>query len=190
MSVGAVAVYQPSRAAPGNGCGTAYIPIGGIKFAGGGGGMVSRWAPNFYHGYGYPIFNYYAPFSYYVGLPVEMLPWFDAVTAVKFVFMLGLCLGAVGVYGFVRDHWGRPAGYVATAVFLYAPYVVYIDPHARGVLAESWAVGLFPFALWLVDKLLRRPTAWRWGTAVVAASGLLLSHNLLGPLFLPCCWPG
>jgi hypothetical protein len=157
-----------------------------------GGEWYPRWAPNFYHAYGYPIFNYYAPLSYYAGLPVELLPWFDAVTAVKFVFMLGLCLGAGGMYGFVRDNWGRPAGYVAAAVFLYTPYVQYIDPHVRGVLAESFAIGLFPLALWLVDKLLRRPTAWRWLTAVLAAAAVLLSHNLLGPLFfgLLLAWVG
>ncbi len=148
-----------------------------------GGEWFPRWAPNFYHGYGYPIFNYYAPLTYYLGLPVEMLPWFDAVTAVKFVFMLGMVLGTVGMYGFVRDHWGRPAGYVAAAVFLYAPYVQYIDPHVRGVLAESFAIGLFPLALGSVDKLMRRATPWRWLTAVFVSAGLLLSHNLLGPLF-------
>ncbi|HOU40333.1 MAG TPA: hypothetical protein PK829_03595, partial [Promineifilum sp.] len=26
-----------------------------------GGEFYPRWAPNFYHAYGYPIFNYYAP---------------------------------------------------------------------------------------------------------------------------------
>ena len=31
------------------------------------------------------------------------------------------------------------AGYVAAAVFIYAPYVQYIDPHARGVLPESFS---------------------------------------------------
>ncbi|MCA9954230.1 MAG: hypothetical protein KC434_05895, partial [Anaerolineales bacterium] len=32
-----------------------------------GGEWYPRWAPNFYYGYGYPIFNYYAPLTYYLG---------------------------------------------------------------------------------------------------------------------------
>ena len=39
-----------------------------------GGEFYPRWAPNFYHGYGYPIFNYYAPLTYYLGSLIELLP--------------------------------------------------------------------------------------------------------------------
>ncbi len=145
-----------------------------------GGEFYPRWAPNFYHGYGYPIFNYYAPLSYYAGLPVALLPGLDAVDGVKFVFVLGLLAAAFGMYGFVRDNWGRPAGYVATAVYLYAPYMQYIDPIARGVLAESFSLGLFPLALWALDRLRRKQTTWRWLTAVILTAALILSHNLLG----------
>ncbi len=149
-----------------------------------GGEFYPRWAPNFYHGYGYPIFNYYAPLAYYVGLLVELWPQFDAVTAVKFVFVLGLLGGGLGMYGFVRDNWGRGAGYVATAVYLYAPYVQYIDPHARGVLPESFSLGLFPLALWAVDRV-RRGVAGGVGvvTAVLLVAAVILSHNLMALLF-------
>lgn len=142
-----------------------------------------RWAPNFYHGYGYPIFNYYAPLSYYMALLFEFLPGIDAVTAVKITFMLGMGLGSIGMYGFVRDNWGRPAGYVAAAAYLYAPYIQYIDPHARGVLPESFSIGLFPLALWAFDRLCRQATPARWITAVFLSAAIILSHNLMAMLF-------
>jgi hypothetical protein len=41
------------------------------------------------------------------------------------------------------------------------PYVLYIDPIARGVLAESFSLGVFPLALWALDRLRRRATAGR-----------------------------
>ena len=148
-----------------------------------GGEFYPRWAPNFYHGYGYPIFNYYAPLTYYVGLLFELLPPFDAVAGVKAVFMLGLVLAGWGMYGFVRDNWGRSAGYVATAVYVYAPYIQYIDPHARGVLAESFSFGLFPLALWALDRWRRQPTPVRWLTAVLLVAAVVVSHNLMGLLF-------
>ena len=148
-----------------------------------GGEFYPRWAPDFYHGYGYPIFNYYAPLTYYVGLLFDFLPGMDAVAGVKAVFVLGWLGAGFGMYGFVRDNWGRPAGYVATAVYLYAPYVQYIDPIARGALAESFSLGVFPLALWALDRLRRQATAVRWITAVFLIAALILSHNLMALLF-------
>lgn len=148
-----------------------------------GGEIYPRWAPNFYHGFGYPIFNYYAPLTYYLGALLQLFLRLDAVAAVKAVFVLGLLLAGFGMYGFVRDNWGRRAGYVATAVFLYAPYVHYIDPHARGVLPESFSFGMFAVALWAVDRVRQTGSRWAWITAVLLIGGLIMSHNLMGLLF-------
>ena len=89
------------------------------------GEFYPRWAPDFYHGYGYPIFNYYAPLTYYIGLIIDLMPKLGPVAGIKFVLILGFLLGALGLYGFVRDNWGRVGGYVAAAVFLYAPYIMW-----------------------------------------------------------------
>ena len=148
-----------------------------------GGEIFPRWAPNFYHGYGYPIFNYYAPLTYYLGVLPELTPWFDAVAAVKIVFVLGFLLAGLGMYGFVRDNWGRRAGYVAAAVFLYAPYVQYIDPLARGVLPESFSFGIFALALWSLDRLRKAGSRASWIASVLLVAGVIMSHNLMGLLF-------
>lgn len=148
-----------------------------------GGAFYPRWAPNFYHGYGYPIFNYYAPLTYYTGFLFEVTPWFDPVTAVKATFILGFVLAGFGMYGFVRDNWGRRGAYVATAVFLLSPYVQYVDPHVRGVLPESFSFGMFAMALWALDRLRRQAGRWHWVAAVGFTAGVILSHNLMGLLF-------
>jgi hypothetical protein len=157
-----------------------------------GGDYYPRWAPNFYHGYGYPIFNYYAPLAYYVGLLFELWPFWDAVTAVKAGFMIALLAAALGMYGFVRDNWGRGPGFVAAAIYVYAPYVQYVDPHARGVLPESLSLGIFPLALWALDRLRKGGGARVWVTAVLLTAAVILSHNLMGMLFfgLLCAWAG
>ena len=148
-----------------------------------GGEFYPRWAPNFYHGYGYPIFNYYAPLTYYVGLVFELMPLLGAVAGVKAVFVLGLLGAGFGMYGFVRDNWGRPSGYLAAALYVYAPYVQYVDPIARGALAESFSLGVFPLALWALDRLRRRQSWGRWVTAVLLVAAVILSHNLMALLF-------
>ena len=158
-----------------------------------GGEFYPRWSPHFYYGYGYPIFNYYAPLGYYTGLLVEIWPVFNAVLAIKFVFMLGLVLAGLGMYGFVRDfvrqsvpgsaQWCRPAGYVAAAVYVYAPYIQYVDPHARGDLAESFSFGLFPLALWALHRFARTGRAGPWLAACFAIAAVILSHNLMAMVF-------
>ncbi len=148
-----------------------------------GGEIYPRWAPNFYYGYGYPIFNYYAPLAYYLALPFELLPGLGPVTAVKVIFILGLLAAGTGLYGFMRDIWGRPAALVAAAAFVYAPYIQFVDPHARGDLAESLSFGLFAWALWALNRLRLRSSAGYWLASIVLTAALILSHNLMALVF-------
>ncbi|HOU40334.1 MAG TPA: 6-pyruvoyl-tetrahydropterin synthase-related protein, partial [Promineifilum sp.] len=140
-------------------------------------------APNFYHAYGYPIFNYYAPLTYYLALPLELLPQFDATAASKAVLVAGMLLAGLGIYGFARDNWGRRAGYVAAALYVYAPYLQYVDPHIRGALPEVFSFAVFPLALWALDRLRRRPTPGAWVAAAGLVAAVILSHNLMGLFF-------
>ena len=148
-----------------------------------GGVFYPRWATNFYYGYGYPIFNFYAPLTYYVGLVFMLVPGVGAVMASKLVLMLGLVGAAIGMYGFVRDRFGRTSGMVAAASYIYAPYLVYIDPHGRGVLPESFSFCVFPLALWSLDRLLRQPSARRFITTCLLIAAVILTHNLMAMIF-------
>ena len=85
--------------------------------------------------------------------------------------------------GLFETIWGRVGGYVAAAVFLYAPYVQYVDPHVRGAVPESFSFGVFPVALWCVDRYWRKQTRGRWMTAVFAIAAVILTHNLMALLF-------
>ncbi len=148
-----------------------------------GGELYPRWSPHFYYGYGYPIFNFYAPLAYYLGLLIELLPPFDAVEAVKALFVAGLLVAGVAMYGFVRDNWGRSAGFVAAAAYVYAPYIQYVDPHARGDLAESLSFAAFPLALWALHRFMNSGRALPWLASVIAVAGVILSHNLMAMVF-------
>jgi len=157
-----------------------------------GGEFYPRWAPDFYHGYGYPIFNYYAPLTYYLALPLELLPRVDAVLASKAVLVGGMLLAGLGLYGYVRDNWGRRAGYVGAALYIYSPYIQYVDPHIRGALPEAFSFAVFPLALWALDRLRRRPSAGSWVAAGLTVAAVILSHNLMGLFFfgLLAAWVG
>ncbi len=144
------------------------------------GDLYPRWAPDFYYGYGYPIFNYYAPLTYYLANVFDLWPGVDIVAGVKLVFILGLVSAALGAYLFVRDWIGPRSGVLAAALYVLSPYVFFVDPHMRGVLAESFSLGLFPLALWAYQRTLRGARRrWVVGAALLQAA-LIMTHNLLG----------
>ena len=95
-----------------------------------------RWAPDLFYAFGYPVFHYYAPLSYYLGAAYGGL-FGGPVAGVKFVLVASAYLGAGGMFLFVRDRWGSLAAIVSVAAFSLAPYVVYIDPQARGDAPEA-----------------------------------------------------
>lgn len=74
-----------------------------------------------------------------------LTPGLGAVDWVKAIFELGLLVAAIGMYGFVRDNRGREAGWVAAASYLYAPYILYTDPHALAVPANHLVLACFPW---------------------------------------------
>ena len=148
-----------------------------------GGSLYPRWAPNLFLGYGYPIFNYYAPLTYYLANLFAVIPGIGIVAGVKGVFVLGLILASVGSYALGRDMFGRLAGIIAAASFTFAPYVVLVDPHARGDLAEHFAVCLLPLAFFAFRRLMSGAGGrGAMAGSVAGLAALVTSHNLTGLL--------
>lgn len=145
------------------------------------GAFYPRWAPNLYYGYGYPIFNYYAPLTYYLANVFDLLPGADIVTGVKAAFVLGLFVASVGAYLLGRELFGPPAGVLAAASFTFAPYVVFIDPHARGDLAEHFAVCLLPLGFYAFQRLMSGAGGrGAFSGSVLTLAAIVFSHNLMG----------
>jgi len=140
-----------------------------------------RWAPNLYLGYGYPIFNYYAPFTYYLSNAFALvLPGLEIVSGVKAVFVLGLVLAAIGAYLLGRVLFDPGAGILAAAAFTFSPYILFIDPHARGDLAEHFAFCLIPLTFYFLHELLWSPNRRMLLGTVLCLATIVFSHNLAG----------
>lgn len=147
--------------------------------------LYPRWAPNLYLGYGYPIFNYYAPLTYYLAnLFAVALPGVDVVGGVKAVFVVGLLLASGGAYLLGRDLFDAEAGVLAAASFTLSPYVLFIDPHARGDLAEHFAVCLIPLALYFFRRMMSSPTRWKLLGSILSLGAVVFSHNLTGLIIM------
>ena len=148
----------------------------------GGAGYV-RWAPDLWYGYGYPIFNYYSPLTYYLA-NLLMLFGLDVVNAIKAIFVLSLFGAAAGMYVFVRANWGERAGIVAAAACVFSPYLLFIDPHMRGNLAEFFALALFPWLLWTFQiSILKSQFSTRILLGVLMWAALIMTHALMALIF-------
>src|SRR5215211_2648487 len=61
------------------------------------GQLLPRWTPDLFVGFGYPIFNFYAPGTYYAALVLRALG-LDVYTTVQALGALATCLGAAGAF--------------------------------------------------------------------------------------------
>lgn len=145
--------------------------------------FYSRWAADMAQGYGYPLFNYYAPLSSYGVVFIHQLgPSLEL--AVRLLFAMAIWGGGCGLYLLARQQMRPMPALVAATVYLYAPYWGY-DVYFRGNLAESVAWLFLPLALWGMNRwLISRNGRWLGVSAGIYAA-LLLTHNVFALIFTP-----
>lgn len=142
--------------------------------------IYPRWAPDLLLGYGYPLFSYYAPGSYYL---VELfhlggLSYYWAFTLACIVVILG---GGLGMWQWAEDLFGREqrwATLVAATAYLYTPYL-YMNIYSSGALPAASAQALLPWVFWSTRRLVRDPAPQRYLVPVALGVGsLILTHNI------------
>lgn len=142
-----------------------------------------RWVSDLGYGYGYPIFNFYAPLAYYVG-GFLVLSGFNALTATKIMMGVGILFSGLFMYLFAKEFWGKLGGLVSAFLYLYAPYHA-IDIYIRGDVAEFWAYAFIPFVFYAIFK---SAVEKKWRYVLLGAmgfSGIILSHNLTALMATP-----
>ena len=152
------------------------------------GALFPRWIPELLLGNGYPVFNYYAPSTYYL---VELfhLIGLDLYHAFILSFCVLVLAGALGVYFLALDTYNRPAigrwaALLAAAAYLYSPYLM-TNVYIRGAIAEVGALALLPWIFWSVRRLFYAEHPGRYVLAVaLSLGGLALTHNIT-LLFVP-----
>jgi len=142
-----------------------------------------RWAPDMAFGYGYPIFNYFAPLLYYLTELVHVVG-LGFESAFKLVLIGCLVLGAWGTYALTKDFLGSKAGILAAAAYYYAPFTLR-EIYVRGGYAQLLAVSLMPAAFWSFNRLVSRDSPLYVVTSTLLLGAVLLSHNITAMLFLP-----
>ncbi len=153
--------------------------------------LFPRWLPDLAYGYGFPLFVYYAPLSYYLTLFLS-LAGLRTVFALNAAFILALLLAGTGTYLFVKVLFGPKAGLLAGVAYVYAPFQI-LNTLSRGGLPAAWAMALFSLVFWAFARLTRQldlglPTSKKLVYIALSAFILglaLLTHNTLSLLFVP-----
>jgi len=146
------------------------------------GQIPCRWVPDLGYGYGYPLFNYYPPLSYYTGEAIHLITNIGFLDTSKILFALGFIISGIGMYFLAREFWGDIGGFLSAVFYIYAPYHA-VDVYVRGAMAEHWALNWFPLIFLSIYKIIKEEK-FKWVVLLAFSYGLLLlSHNIMSMLF-------
>ena len=147
------------------------------------GSLWPRWTPDLVYGYGYPLFNFFPPLSFY---PAEFfhLLGLSFAQAWNAALALYILLAGMTMYLLVKDVFGETAAWVAAAAYMYAPYQLY-NALNRGNLGEALALPLLPLILWAFRRLLIRGKIRYLVLSALSYAALILTHNVIGLVFTP-----
>jgi hypothetical protein len=147
------------------------------------GAPLPRYTPGLLFGYGYPIFNYYAPLVYYLleALHLLGLNFLHALLAGLVILAI---FGGVGAYLLGRAWFGPVAGAVTAVAYLYAPYTLYNSPR-RGAVGEFAGLMLMPWILFAFVRLAKKGRGVTLAGAALGYAALIATHNIGALIFTP-----
>lgn len=142
-----------------------------------------RWSADLGFGYGYPIFNFYAPLAYYTGAVINLLG-LNPLDATKAMMILGIILAGISMYLLAKEFFGKPAGLFAGLLYLYAPYHA-VNIYVRGDVAEFYAYGYIPLVFWGLYKIYKENLYKHVFWVALFFALVIISHNLTAFMIAP-----
>lgn len=147
-----------------------------------------RWVNDLGYGYGYPIFNFYAPLVYYIGALISFFT--GPLAATKITIGIAVVGSAFSMYLATSRFFTRPAALAASITYLYFPYHA-VNIYVRGAIAETLAYALLPLVFYGIFRLhkdlaSKKPTrVWLAPTMIaVSFAAVALSHNLTSVMLI------
>ncbi len=149
------------------------------------GEFLPSWSPDFYFGYGSPLFQFYAPLSYYLA-EIPVLAGCDLPTALKCTQFLALVLSGLAFYRLAVTYFSGWAACLGAVFYMIAPYRL-VDMYVRHALAEHCAFIWLPLIVWGIERFLTRRNRVGLLTGTLATAALILTHNIMALIGLPVC---
>ncbi|MBI2912051.1 MAG: hypothetical protein HYY05_07900, partial [Chloroflexi bacterium] len=136
---------------------------------------LPRWSADLLFGYGYALFNFYAPLFYYLAALPRLLGlgYLEAMSA-AIVATVGLAAGGSFLLG--ATLWrSRVAGVLSGVAYISAPYLL-SDLYDHTALAELLGLAVLPWLFWALRGARSGSPTFLVATALASAA-LVLSHN-------------
>ncbi len=142
-----------------------------------------RFVPDLGYGFGYPIFNFYAPLPYYIGGILSLIG-FGPLLSTNIAFIFATLLAGLSMFFLAKEVFGKEAGLVSSIIYLYFPYHA-LDIFVRGDLGEAFAYAFLPLVFLGFIKIFQKvekgkiTTIFPWGMfTIFSFTFVILSHNL------------
>lgn len=136
-----------------------------------------RWVDMLGFSFGYPLFNFYPPFIYYLA-ELFRLVGFSLVWSIKLMIITGFLLSALGMFLFARKKIGLWGGLLAATLYSYSFYhavLVYV----RGAFAEFFTLAILPFVFLTFENLWEEPKTKNFLFFAIALALLIITHPLI-----------
>ncbi len=149
------------------------------------GDWFPAWSPDFYHGYGSPLFQFYAPLTYYLAeIPVLFGAGFS--TALKLTQAFAFLASGLAMFCFAGRHVSRWAACFAAVLYMVAPYRL-VDLYVRHALAEHCAFVWLPLIALGTERFVSERSRGGLLLGAAATAGVILTHNITALIALPFC---
>ncbi len=145
--------------------------------------LPPRLAPHFSFAMGYPVFNFYAPFSYWITAGLSLLG-FDTADSIKLSFFLALVVGAFGMTLFLKRKFSSYAAFVGGLFYISSPWIA-SEIFVRGNLGEMWFAALLPYMFYLLERNSEERSTKVFILTSILVSFIFTSHNVLSYVLLP-----
>jgi hypothetical protein len=149
------------------------------------GDFFPAWSPDLYAGYGSPIFQFYAPLTYYI-TEVPVLMGFDYATAIKLTQLLALFFSGLAMYRLASTDFSGWVACLGGVFYMVAPYRL-VDMFVRHALAEHFAFIWLPLIVWGTEQFVSKSSRIGFVTGALATAALIFTHNVMALIGLPVC---
>jgi len=147
------------------------------------GDLTPRWLPDFYFRFGSPIFNYYAPLTYYV-IEIFRLVGLSGLWAVKVAYLFFWFAAMVAMYFLAAEIFDRHGALAAAVFYGVAPYLL-VDAYVRVGLAEFSCFAFLPLLFLGLWRSARRVDLSGPLLAALTYAALTLAHNITALIVTP-----
>lgn len=140
-----------------------------------------RIAPHFSFNYGIPVFNFYAPFSAWIGGILSLI--MSPAIVLKILALCGLLVGFISMFLLVSSLFSFWPGILSATVYSSSLWMA-VEIFIRGNVGEIWFMALFPLALFFISYPHKKISVWFYILGSLTIAATLTVHNVLSLISL------